>query len=96
MADDRRAATAADMCRLGTESGHFLAQRSAKLLVANERQTQGIVQRNMREMEAAIRQFRKAGLAEKLIRIYRQAVHRALSRALKEFSDMAHQRQRSH
>ena len=50
----------------------------------------------MREIEAAIRQFRKAGLEEKLIRIYRQAVHRALSRVLKEFSDMAHQRQRSH
>jgi hypothetical protein len=94
MADDRSAATAADMRRLGTEDGHFLAQRSAKLLAANERPAQDIVQRNLREIEATIRQFRKAGLEEKLIRIHRQAVHRALSRALKEFSDMAHQRQR--
>ena len=96
MSDDRRAATAADMRRLGIEDGHFLAQRSAKHLVAKERQTQDIVQGNMREIEVAIRRFRKAGLEEKLIRIYRQAAHRALSRALKEFSDMAHQRQQPH
>ena len=64
MADHRCAATAADMRRLGTEDGHFLAQRSAKLLVANQRQTQDIVQRNMREIEAAIGQLRRAGLGK--------------------------------
>ena len=92
MADDRSAATAADMRRLGTEDGHFLAQRSAKLLLAKERRTRDIVQGNSSEIEAAITQLSKAGLEEKLIRIYRQAVHRALSRALNEFSDRTHQR----